>query len=560
MDDLIGGTTEEPLAEERENAPEAAEQPYTTLALKWRPRTFDEVVGQPSVSETLKNAIAQGRIAQAYLFCGPRGVGKTSTARILARAINCVKGPTPEPCGECAFCKAIAAGSDMDVIEIDGASNNKVDDIRDLREQVNFTPFAARYKVYIIDEVHMLSTGAFNALLKTLEEPPERVKFIFATTEPHRVPATIKSRCQVCTFGQISEADIVSRLDAIVENEPSIEIAADERQAVLETIAHYAEGSMRDALVALDQAAALGSGRISLKDVQDLLGLVDTDACLDLLEGLCEGKTADLLRTVDRLVNAGRDLERVTRQLNRLVRDALILKAGGPEELVRRGKSERRRLDSIVAKTSLAQMVNISQVLIGLEEQMRSGLPVRFALELAFIKLTAMGSASDIGQILKKLEDFGRRIENGADGAQRRSQPGTLSPGTIAQKAAQPEPAVPVMQSASAPVVEKPAFVPTKVHIPGSSRPADPAKPNGAFEVRENEADFETPDNEEKETGLIPDGEPGAEDEPRVAAPGDPKAWLREALERDPSLAKTVAAIKKIFSAREVALDGIPLA
>jgi len=562
MDDLISGNVEATAPVTAEVAVREAE-PYISLALKWRPRTFDEIVGQRQVSETLKNAIAQGRIAQAYLFCGPRGVGKTSTARILARAINCVKGPTPEPCGRCAFCRAISAGSDMDVVEIDGASNNKVDDVRELREQVNFTPFAARYKVYIIDEVHMLSTGAFNALLKTLEEPPERVKFVFATTEPHRVPATIKSRCQVCVFSQITEAEIVARLETIVEHEPSIAIVPEEKRAVLETIGHYAEGSMRDALVALDQVVALsGQGKVSLRDVQDLLGLVDSDACLDILDGLCTNKSAELLRIVDRLVNGGRDLERVTRQLVRLVRDALILKVGGPADLVHRTESEHRRLQTIIAGVSLAQMVNVSQVLIGLEEQMRSGLPVRFALELAFIKLTALGNASDIGDLMKKIETLGRQMEStgGAIGDTAESRSVSAALPHIGERPARMATPVSVMQESAATDVEYPPIVQTEVRFPERPRVASGGtKDSGAISgVSETITPFETEPNGAANVAVA--GEPDVAGEPsRPPAPADPNAWLREKLERDPSLAEAVATIKEIFSAREIALDGIPL-
>jgi DNA polymerase-3 subunit gamma/tau len=562
MDDLVGGNVEAdvPVA----NTAVRDEEPYVGLALKWRPKTFDEIVGQRHVSETLKNAIANGRIAQAYLFCGPRGVGKTSTARILARAINCVKGPTPEPCGKCAFCRAIAAGSDMDVVEIDGASNNKVDDIRELREQVNFTPFAARYKIYIIDEVHMLSIGAFNALLKTLEEPPERVKFIFATTEPHRVPATIKSRCQICAFAQITETDIVGRLETILEHEPSISVVPQEKRAVLETIAHYAEGSMRDALVAFDQVAALGLGKISIKDVQDLLGLVDSDACLDILEGVCRRQTADLLKTVDQLVNAGRDLDRVTRQLVRLVRDALILKAGGPGDLIRRAEGERQRLVSVLAGVSLAQVVNISQVLIGLEEQMRSGLPVRFALELALIKLTAMGGASDIGELLKKIEALGRNVESASGGRAGESPEARRASPTTARMSAQTaRSTVPVaaMQEAAAAALQYPPIVQAEVRVPdlpaGEVRGGEES--DGALRVSEVNGGFDAEAGQGNSLSCAVDEPIGAEPSAREAAPADPKAWLRETLERDPSLASAVAAIKQVFSAREVALDGIPL-
>jgi DNA polymerase-3 subunit gamma/tau len=561
MDDLLGADVEEEKVQTTATGGE--DQPYVGLALKWRPRNFDEIVGQRQVSETLKNAIANGRIAQAYLFCGPRGVGKTSTARILARAINCVEGPTPEPCGRCAFCRQIAAGSDMDVVEIDGASNNKVDDIRELREQVNFTPFAARYKVYIIDEVHMLSTGAFNALLKTLEEPPERVKFIFATTESHRVPATIKSRCQLCVFGQIAEADVIGRLEHILKNEPSIAIEAKDRRAVLETLSNHAEGSMRDALVALDQVVALGEGKISLRDAQELLGLVDSDACLDILEGLCTGKTADLLKVVDRLVNGGRDLERVTRQLVRLVRDALILKAGGPADLVKRTDRERERLGAVLANVTLAQMVNVSQVLIGLEEQMRSGQPIRFALELAFIKLTAMGSASDLGDLLKKLEAVSGQVGGAAAASGAASKSRAASPAPSARRTESPIPAAAlagVFGESSAPGAEPPKVVDAQVHVPDDQPEmfSNGGAANGSLQVSEANGTFEAKPNGEANVAL--DDEPGTpEPAPEVLAPGDPRSWLRETLERDPSLAHAVEAIKKVFSAREIALDGIPL-
>ncbi len=569
MDTLLDSQVEDRAATE---SSQQADEPYVGLALKWRPKTFEEIVGQRQVSETLKNAMAQGRIAQAYLFCGPRGVGKTSTARILARAINCEKGPTPEPCGKCMFCRAISAGSDMDVVEIDGASNNKVDDVRELREAVNFTPFAARYKVYIIDEVHMLSTGAFNALLKTLEEPPERVKFIFATTEPHRVPATIRSRCQVCNFSQITEADIVGRLETILAREPSITVAPEEKRAVLETIAHYAEGSMRDALVAFDQVAALGLGTITLKDVQDLLGLVDSDACLALLAGLCTGRTGELLQKVDELVNAGRDLERVTRQLVKLVRDGLILKAGGAADLVRRPESERRRLADIVAGVSLAQMVNISQVLVALEEQMRSGVPVRFALELAFIKLTALGGATDLGELIKKIEAMSRGGAAETAGGSPLSRPAAAPATPPAMRVAEhptPAPArAAVLAERSGASVAPPRVVPSAVHIPPTPAATVHADKTldgnggsaaaGSMRVGESVAEFET--DAVLSNGIGLDDEPGASNgRAGLGAPADPRAWLREAFSRDPSLAEAVEAIKQMFSAREVALDGIPL-
>src|SRR6516165_731597 len=267
--------TKEPGVEETRPPQEGVE--YTVLARRYRPQQFGDLVGQEAVAQALINALQSGRVAHAYLFSGARGVGKTSTARILAKALNCVKGPTPTPCDECDICKGIATGEDVDVLEIDGASNRGIDEVRELRRNVAFAPSRARYKIYIIDEVHMLTKEAFNALLKTLEEPPPHVKFIFATTDVHKVPVTILSRCQRFDFGGISLARIVERLKQIVGTEDT---KADDE--ALELIARRAGGSMRDAQSLLDQLLAFGSGKLTAEDVHRLLGTAADDRVIAL--------------------------------------------------------------------------------------------------------------------------------------------------------------------------------------------------------------------------------------------------------------------------------------
>src|SRR5579885_420975 len=262
----------QPRAEKAAPVSHAPDAEYTVVARRYRPRQFADLIGQEHVAAALTNALTSGRVAHAYLFTGARGVGKTSCARILAKALNCVTGPTATPCDECDVCKSIAAGDDVDVLEIDGASNNKVDEVRDLRQNVGFRPQRARYKVYIIDEVHMLSNSAFNALLKTLEEPPPHVKFIFATTEAQKIPVTILSRCQRFDFAGIGTPRIVERLRQIVRREG---LQADDD--ALELVARRAGGSMRDAQSLLDQLLAFGGDRLTAEQVHSLLGTAQDD-------------------------------------------------------------------------------------------------------------------------------------------------------------------------------------------------------------------------------------------------------------------------------------------
>jgi DNA polymerase-3 subunit gamma/tau len=295
---------------------------YEVFARKYRPQTFDDLVGQAHVSRTLKNAVAQNRLAHAYLFVGPRGVGKTSTARILAKSLNCVKGPTVTPCGECDNCREIAAGNSLDVIEIDGASNNSVDDVRQLRENVRYAPAKGRYKIYLIDEVHMLSQAAFNALLKTLEEPPEHVKFVFATTEPQKVLPTILSRCQRFDLHRIPANLIAKHLQFIAENEKmTLEPAA------AHAIARGAEGGLRDAESMLDQLVAFCGEKINENDVLNVFGFTSGQTVVDLTGRILRTETPGAIDLLQQQSDDGKDMMRLISDLIAYLRDLLVFKA-----------------------------------------------------------------------------------------------------------------------------------------------------------------------------------------------------------------------------------------
>jgi DNA polymerase-3 subunit gamma/tau len=380
---------------------------YIVLARKWRPRRFDDLVGQEHVGRTLKNAIRIDRIAHAFLFTGVRGVGKTSAARILAMALNCVRdeGPTEDPCGECVSCSRIMNATSIDVQEIDGASNNSVEDVRNLRETVAFQPSHSRTKVYIIDEVHMLSTSAFNALLKTLEEPPPHVKFIFATTEPHRIPGTILSRCQRYDFRRIPPARIEEHLARILGDE-HIEMQPE----AIAMVAREAQGSMRDALSLLDQILAAFGGEVRLDDVSWLIGVADHRVHADLTRAVLGRDPRACLEIIGKLDRDGYNLPHFMTGYLEHARDLIVAKSAGADAP---GASipawEKDELETMVKDVTLPELYRIfSHVSRAADDVTRSPMP-RILLETTFIKLAQDEPLTTISRLLQALGDMRRQ-------------------------------------------------------------------------------------------------------------------------------------------------------
>jgi len=383
---------------------------YQVIARRWRPQTFDEVVGQRNVIDTLKNAIAADRVAHALLFAGPRGVGKTTTARILAKGLNCDRGPTPTPCGTCGACEEIAAGRSVDCLEVDAASNTQVEKTRDLLETVQYAPTRGRHKVYIIDEAHMLSTSSFNALLKTLEEPPPRVVFILATTEPHRVPATIHSRCQRHDFRLLGPREIVGRLRKIVEAE---NVTAQEEALLL--LAQVASGSLRDAQSLLDQAIASLGNCLEAERVAELLGLVKADVLAEAAEAILGRDAARALGLVDRLATHGQDLRQFALELTAHLRDLLILKlCPEPGALLEGARVSVEAARPQAARATVPELELMIKALQQVEGEMRRAPQPRVLLEMALIRLTEIRHLQGLGEILGRLVALEGRVPGGS--------------------------------------------------------------------------------------------------------------------------------------------------
>jgi len=371
---------------------------YIVLARKWRPQGFDDLIGQETVAMTLKNALANGKIAHAYLFSGPRGVGKTSSARILAKALNCEQRTGSEPCGKCQSCKAITDGYSVDVLEIDGASNNSVEAVRELRETVKYAPAGGNYKIYIIDEVHMLSTSAFNALLKTLEEPPPHVVFIFATTEPKKVPATILSRCQHHAFRRVTKSKIKGQLKKITDAEQIVI-----KEKALEMIAKAADGSMRDALTLLDQAYSFKND-ISETELQTLLGLPESEIIFSLSESILRGDISQTLSIIKELTDRGNDLRQMAKELVEYFRNIAVVKiTENAGDLLEFSEEEIQRLRDISSAVSIEELTLLLTELLRIESEVRNAVNPRFVLELGLLRTSFVKGMASVEQVLKML-------------------------------------------------------------------------------------------------------------------------------------------------------------
>ncbi|MBI2490939.1 MAG: DNA polymerase III subunit gamma/tau, partial [Candidatus Rokubacteria bacterium] len=370
---------------------------YQVLARKWRPQTFEAVVGQDAITRTLRNALASGRIAHAYLFAGPRGIGKTTTARLLARALLCAARTGPEPCGACVSCRDTAT---VDIIEIDGASNRKIDDVRALRENVKYAPSRGRYKVYIIDEVHQLTPEAFDALLKTLEEPPAHVVFVLATTDPRELPATILSRVQRFDFRPIAPDLLIASLERILKEE-----GVPYEPAALPVIVRAAEGSLRDALSLLDTAIAYGDGRLEAGPVAQLLGATAPEAVRAFAAALVGHDTGAALEAIDRAAREGEDLGAFARDAVELLRRALVLKAAPTAKLADLTHAEGNELRKLGEAVSLDELLYVLRAFLEADALMRESPHPRVELEVATVRATRRPVPQALDEILRRVDE-----------------------------------------------------------------------------------------------------------------------------------------------------------
>jgi DNA polymerase-3 subunit gamma/tau len=382
---------------------------YEVTATRKRPKNFDELTGQEFVVSSLKNSIASERIAHAFLFSGPRGVGKTSAARILAKSLNCEKGPTPEPCGTCINCLEISAGNAMDVIEIDGASNTSVNDVREIKDEVLFSPTNGRYKIYIIDEVHMLSNSAFNALLKTIEEPPHYIVFIFATTEINKVPATIRSRCQQFNFRLIPLPKIT-----VLLKEAATELNVDSDEDALFWIAKESTGSLRDAYTLLDQVISFSEGHVTLEKILDKLGLVSFDRLNSLSRLILKEETSDVYRLIDEILEAGVSIEQLVVDITEYFRSILFLKHGVKKESIL-GYPISQFPDDLIQGFTVFHLEKIEEVFFDLFRNLRYSINPRYELEISLGKAVALKNYINPADIVKQLKEFKLSLLNNMD-------------------------------------------------------------------------------------------------------------------------------------------------
>ena len=391
---------------------------YLVLARKWRPQTFDDIVSQEYVTLSLKNAVSTGKIAHAFIFSGPRGVGKTSTARILAKALNCGSGPTPEPCSECAFCREIAEGKSLDVIEIDAASHTGVNDVREIIENVKYLPTSGKYKIYIIDEAHMLSQSAFNALLKTLEEPPPHVLFILATTEAHKIPVTILSRCQRYDFRKVPVEKIKENIASITGKE-GIKVA----EETLYIVAQEADGSMRDALSLMDQLLATFGNDIAHDDALRILGVLDRSLLKSAVAGIMDKDPKACIETLNRAIEKGINPKRFAEDLLRTLRYALLIKSCGKEAVHELSDEDKNEIAGITSAESVETLESLFNFMLdGAENIQRSFYP-QMALEFTLIKLATLERTVPLESIIKRLETLSGTIKTGGEPRGRFDEP-----------------------------------------------------------------------------------------------------------------------------------------
>jgi DNA polymerase-3 subunit gamma/tau len=448
---------------------------YQVIARKYRPQVFEDVVGQRLITDTLKNAILTERVAHGYIFSGARGVGKTTTARVLAKALNCAQGPTVTPCGECPSCQEIAAGNSIDVLEIDAASNRGIDEIRELRENVRYLPARDRYKIFIIDEAHMLTTEAFNALLKTLEEPPPRSLFILATTEPHKLPSTIQSRCQHFSFRLLDYQEIFSRLQWVCAQE---NIKADE--GTLSAVTQAAEGSMRDGLSLLDQVIASCGNQLEETRVRQVLGVVPTQLLNNMVEAIHAGDSRRVLELLGQLAAEGYELAHFCTELIRAVRNLMVAKSCGAESpLVQVASEERARLAELANLFGEEDLARFFNLLLRTENEMRYSLQPRFHLELGLMKLVHARRLASLEALLAQLGQPGL-VEKTMGAA-----PKNLGPGPVRSVPLKTQAAAPPPESVKSPVAPAPPSTPVAapvaavetVHPPAAvSTPAEDAR------------------------------------------------------------------------------------
>jgi DNA polymerase-3 subunit gamma/tau len=446
---------------------------YQVIARKYRPQRFEDVVNQEHVKNTLENAIAQKRIAHGYIFSGQRGTGKTTVARILARCLNCIEGPTTSPCGVCASCREITAGGTVDVIEIDAASNRGINEMRELRENVRYQPARDRYKVFIIDEAHQITNEAFNALLKTIEEPPPWAVFVLCTTEAHKIPATIASRCQHFSFRSVEFEDLTARMAWICEQE-GIETDAE----ALAVLAQAGEGSVRDSLSALDQAIACCGSKLSAPEMRALLGAFSLESLGQVSQALLESNSARMLEVVDELERSGQNLQHFARELARYFRNLLVARISGAQtRLIAASPAERLKLQEIAVRFSEEDLTRYLQLTLELFRDLQFSLQPRFHVEIGLVRLVHAGRLLPIEQALSEIgggtgaarpaEAKPRSIASASPSASSASAPSAPRPQP------KPEVAPPVSPSSSAPGIQVPSISPPQPKPPTPTEGGD---------------------------------------------------------------------------------------